>query len=110
MKNPHEFDQGAIEQIHALASRDTPQGVSVAPERTSLIVWALGRFGVGLVFAYSAYMMYMDNKALTERLMIMTEKNMELQTKHIQALESVRSEVTEMRNRLLFQQHVKPTQ
>lgn len=102
MKSGPELDQDALRQLQALASRDTPQGVTVGPERTSLIVWALGRFGVGLVFAYSAWMMYTDNKALTERLMIMTEKNMELQTKHIQAVELLNAEIRDLKNQLLY--------
>lgn len=102
MRHDPELDQDAFKQLHALASRDTPQGVNVSPEKVSLIVWALGRFGVGLVFAYSAWMMYTDNKALTERLMVMTEKNMELQTKHIQAVELLNSEIRDLKNQLLY--------
>lgn len=103
--HPPELDQDVAKQLQALASRDTPQGVTVTPEKTSLVIWALGRFGVGLVFAYSAWMMYTDNKALTERLMVMTEKNMELQTKHIQALDSLKGEIQDLRNQIIFKQY-----
>lgn len=107
--NPPELDQNALAQLHALASKDTPQGVNVSPEKTSLIVWALGRFGVGVVFAYSAWMMYTDNKALTERIMMMTEKNMELNTKHMQVLDSLKDEIQDLRNQFIYKQYAPPS-
>lgn len=56
--------QGAVK---AIAESDTPEAVNVPQDKISLIIWAVGRFGIGAVFAYAAYLIYGDMKASNER-------------------------------------------
>lgn len=103
--NRQELSQDVPPQLTRMVNNDTPQGVYVPSQWTGIILWALGRFGIGIVFVYAAWMIYQDNKILTERLMAMTEKNMELQTKHIQVVESLNVEIRDLKNQLIFRPH-----
>lgn len=59
--------------LHKLAQNDTPAAVEVPSTWAGLIVWAAGRFGVGIIFAvvfgYATREVYYDGKARQDQLM-----------------------------------------
>jgi prephenate dehydrogenase len=61
------------EELHSIAAADTPTEVSVPQTWQALIVWAVARFGVGLVvaavFGYATTIVYQDLKASRDQLM-----------------------------------------
>lgn len=88
------------EDLHDVASKETPDAVKIPQSWSALIVWAVGRFGVGIlmagVFAYGLQVVYQDMRADRAELMeayresitVMDEvgKQLELQTHSIEDL------------------------
>lgn len=60
-------------KLHQLAQNDTPATVDVPPTWQGLIVWAVGRFGVSIVFAavfgYATREVYYDSRKDKDQLM-----------------------------------------
>ena len=58
------------DQLHALANDDAPEAIQVPNTWPALIVWAVGRFGVGVIFAFMLAYVYQDlqhaNRAMVE--------------------------------------------
>lgn len=54
---------------HSVASHDTPQDVKVPDNLAGLAVWAVGRFGIGIVFLGMVYFQYRDMSTLVDRMM-----------------------------------------
>lgn len=72
--NPNSLDHAvSAPKIAALANCDTPSAVEVPSTWAGLIVWAAGRFGVGIVFAvvfgYAVREVYNDSKSQRDQLM-----------------------------------------
>lgn len=59
------------------ANEDTPSKIKVPDNTYGLFLWALGRFGVAVVFAFAAYLFYQDQRADQEINRKMVEKMME---------------------------------
>jgi uncharacterized protein involved in exopolysaccharide biosynthesis len=61
------------EEIHSIADADTPKEVNIPQTWQALVVWAIARFGVGLVvaavFGYSTTIVYNDLKASRDQLL-----------------------------------------
>lgn len=61
------------DEIHSIATSDTPSAVDVPNTWQGLIVWAVARFGVGLlfaaVFAYGISVIYKDQRGDRAQLM-----------------------------------------
>jgi hypothetical protein len=73
-----------IPPIQHVAQMDTPQAVTVPNSLTGLIVWATGRFGIGilmaLAFGYATREVYMDMKTLTDRMITAFEQRAKVDT------------------------------
>lgn len=58
--------------LHRTANDDTPNGVMIPENWIGLAMWAMGRFGVGIIFAgaigYFAFIVYGDMRRDTERM------------------------------------------
>ncbi len=50
-------------QIHGYAQDDTPSNVSVPESWAGIFMWALGRHGPIVLFIFSTWLLYNDNKA-----------------------------------------------
>jgi hypothetical protein len=57
------------DQLHEIANGDAPQSVCVPNSWPALIVWAFGRFGVGVIFALMLIYVYQDLQT-THRAMV----------------------------------------
>lgn len=90
---PTELSQDVPHQLTRMVNTDTPQGVYVPGQWTGIILWALGRFGIGIVFVYAAWMIYQDNKALTERVIKSNERWSEVQSATVQTIQSLKTAV-----------------
>ena len=55
------------DEIHSIATSDSPRGIEIPNTWQGLIVWAIARFGVGIivaaVFAYATKEIYTDMRA-----------------------------------------------
>ena len=49
-------------QLHQHAQEDTPTNVSVPGNWPGLVLWALGRHGPIVLFVFSTWLLYQDNK------------------------------------------------
>lgn len=94
--------------LHRLAAGDTPSNVEVPQNPYGVTVWALGRFGIGMVFLALFWFkdqdnkvanerVYQDMKANTERVMQTTEKRAESDLKLADALTGLTRIVDEVR-------------
>jgi cell division protein FtsB len=61
------------DELHKIATRDTPEAIEVPNTWQGLIVWALARFGVGIavagVFGWGIVHVYADMRADREQLL-----------------------------------------
>lgn len=61
------------DELHTIATRDTPDAIDVPNTWQGLIVWALARFGVGIavagVFGWGIVHVYQDMRADREQLL-----------------------------------------
>lgn len=59
--------------LHQIAQNDTPSKIEVPQTMAGLLIWATGRFGVGIIFAvvfgYAVREVYNDGKGRQEQLM-----------------------------------------
>lgn len=75
-KQVHSNPRGGVDdwkrRATEYAQQDTPAQVSLDGGFLHLAVWAIGRFGIGVVFLYMVYILYqdqrMDNQATTKML------------------------------------------
>lgn len=63
--------------ITRYANEDTPSKIKVPDSSYGLFLWALGRFGVAVVFAGAAYLFYQDQRVDQEINRNMINKMME---------------------------------
>lgn len=68
----------APENLHQMAVETTPQSVEIPKTYAGLIVWAIGKWGIGIVFAAFLVPVYQDLKESNMRLAAMTEANVEV--------------------------------
>ena len=75
-----------------VAQMDTPQAVNVPNSLTGLIVWATGRFGVGVLmavaFAYATNKVYQDYRLLTDRMITAFENRAKVDTETATTLQA----------------------
>lgn len=61
------------DEIHSIATRDTPEQIEVPNTWQGLVVWALARFGVGIavagVFGWGIVHVYADMRSDREQLL-----------------------------------------
>lgn len=68
------------DQLHQLAKDSTPQTVAVPNTYTGLVVWAVGKWGIGVVFAAFLIPVYQDLKASNQRLADISQANVQILT------------------------------
>lgn len=67
----------SADTLHQIANADTPQAVNVPKDFNGLIVWAIGRFGGGILLAaacaWALSKVYEDHAKTTDRMMNLLE-------------------------------------
>lgn len=70
----------SLEELHETAQKSTPQEISVPQTWGGLIVWAVGKWGVGIVFLGLLVPVYQDLKASNHQLAEISRANVEILT------------------------------
>lgn len=68
----------STDDLHAHANQSTPQGVEIPKTYTGLLVWAIGKWGVGVVFLALLVPVYQDLKSSNQRLADISVANVEV--------------------------------
>jgi hypothetical protein len=55
------------DDLHTFASDSTPQSVEIPKTYAGLLVWAVGKWGIGILFAVFLVPVYQDLKASNQR-------------------------------------------
>jgi len=63
-----------------MAAATTPENVEIPKTYTGLIVWAIGKWGIGIVFAAFLIPVYQDLKASNQRLADISQANVQVLT------------------------------
>lgn len=63
------------DEIHKFATSTTPQDVPIPQTWGALIVWAIGKFGIGVVFLAMLVPVYQDLKASNQQTANLTAAN-----------------------------------
>ena len=66
------------ENLHQMAAATTPENVEIPKTYTGLIVWAIGKWGIGIVFAAFLIPVYQDLKASNQRLADISQANVQV--------------------------------
>jgi hypothetical protein len=78
------------EELHAIANRDTPQEVVVPNTIAGLLLWAAGRWGVGVIVAAVALIgtakVYEDMSELNDRVIVAFERMAAVQAENAAAI------------------------
>jgi len=78
-----------------MANKDTPEGVNVPPTWAGLITWALGRWGIGLLGFFFAYVVYSDLRHDTTRMFSFIETQTRVNAETVAALHALRQRIEE---------------
>jgi hypothetical protein len=81
------------ENFHQMAVATTPENVDIPNSYTGLIVWAVGKWGIGVVFALFLVPVYQDLKASNQRLADISKANVEVLTALAQKIESTNQQM-----------------
>lgn len=76
------------EELHDLAVSTTPESVNIPQTWGALIVWAIGKWGVGVVFAAMLVPVYTDLKVSNQQLAEISRANVAILTQLAQRIES----------------------
>lgn len=83
--------------LHDVARADTPSQVDVPDSWSGLVVWAVGRFGIGLVVAvaaiYALREVYNDMRSQNREIIAALITQTEVNAKTVSALDSIRGEI-----------------
>jgi hypothetical protein len=89
-------------QIARIANADTPSNVEVPDTWNGIIIWAVGRFGSGIImaaaFAYAASVVYKDDHLLIDRVMTAFEARSKTDTELAAALTALTRQLADMRD------------
>lgn len=66
-----------LKAAHGIAQSNTPSGVEVPHTWTGIVVWAVGKFGIGIIGFIAIVPLYLDLKASNERFAKITEANIQ---------------------------------
>ena len=84
------------DQLHQMAKETTPQTVEIPNTYTGLIVWAVGKWGIGVVFAAFLIPVYQDLKASNQRLADISQANVQVLTALAQKVEITSQQIQRM--------------
>ncbi|NQX00556.1 hypothetical protein HQ447_07830 [bacterium] len=84
------------ENIHQLAEATTPKEVEIPKTYAGLIVWAIGKWGIGVVFAAFLIPVYQDLKASNQRLADISQANVEVLTALATKIDATNQQVQRM--------------
>jgi hypothetical protein len=84
------------ENLHQVAAATTPESVEIPKTYTGLIVWAVGKWGIGIIFAAFLVPVYQDLKASNQRLADISQANVQVLTALAQKIETTNHQVQRM--------------
>jgi hypothetical protein len=84
------------ENLHQFASDATPSTVEIPKTYTGLIVWAVGKWGIGIVFAAFLIPVYGDLKASNQRLADISQANVQILTALAQKIDVSNHQIQRM--------------
>lgn len=86
--------------LHQMAEQDTPSSVEVPKEWRGLVIWALGRFGSGILLAaacaWALMRVYDDHAAQTRQLMVILEQRARVDSEMTLAVNQLRSAIDDV--------------
>lgn len=83
----------SLEDLHETAQANTPSTVNVPQTWGGLIVWAVGKWGVGVVFLMLLVPVYQDLKASNQQLADISKANVSILTSLAQQVEATNKTV-----------------
>ena len=70
----------SLDDLHEVAQKNTPADINVPQTWGGLFVWAIGKWGVGVVFLGLLVPVYQDLKASNNQLVEVSRANVEILT------------------------------
>lgn len=90
----------SADTLHNIASNDTPQTVQVPRGLNGLVVWAIGRFGGGILIAaacaFALQTVYEDHAKQTDRMMTLLEARASSDTALATAITALRTAIEDV--------------
>ena len=86
----------SADDLHEIADQSTPESVEIPKSYTGLVVWAIGKWGIGVVFAAFLIPVYQDLKASNQRLADISQANVQVLTALAQKIDSTNQQVQRM--------------
>lgn len=91
----------STDTFYSIAQADTPETVTVPKSWTALAVWAVGRFGVGVIVAAVFWHAWREERrethVMNDRIIGILESRARLDSEMTTALTQLRSAIDEMR-------------
>lgn len=78
----------SFDEMHTAASDSTPQNVDIPNSWWGLLAWAVGKWGIGIVFAAFLIPVYQDLKASNQRLADIAQANVAVLNAMAQKIET----------------------
>lgn len=84
------------EELHEIAVDSTPETVNVPATWGGLIVWAAGKWGVGIVFAAMLIPVYTDLKESNRQIAELSRANVQVLTALAQKIDDSNTRITRL--------------
>jgi hypothetical protein len=84
------------DNLHSIAQQTTPESVEIPRTYKGLVVWAVGKWGIGIVFAAFLVPVYQDLKESNRRLADISQANVQVLTALAQKIEATNHQVQRM--------------
>ena len=79
----------SLEELHSVAEQTTPSEVEVPKTWSGIAVWALGKWGIGVVFLALLIPVYQDLKVSNARFYDVISKNAEVSSQNVRVMEAL---------------------
>lgn len=84
------------DNLHQMAAATTPENVEIPNTYGGLIVWAIGKWGIGVIFAAFLVPVYQDLKASNQRLGDISQANVQVLTALANKIDATNQQVQRM--------------
>jgi hypothetical protein len=81
------------EELHEFAESTTPAEINVPKTWAGLAVWALGKWGIGVVFLALLVPVYQDLKISNSRFYEIIRQNAEISTQNVRVMEALATKI-----------------
>lgn len=100
----------SLDDLHKIAEKSTPEEITVPQTWGGLLVWAIGKWGVGVVFLALLVPVYQDLKISNQQLAEISSANVRVLESLANKVENQNTAITRLDDSVRRLEHQQPNQ